>query len=555
VRWLEVLATGLYWWHPVLWWARRRLHEAEEQCCDAWVVWARPDAVKSYAAALLDALAFVSHCGSNRSPAPIGASRLGGLKYVSRRITMIMKADVQRKLSWLGLSTVLALALLCLPWLPTWARLQDSGASAASASTVAAADPLPVVQDAPAKNPLARAAPVPDDVIQQAEDEVELAAAEVEIKKALLDKAISQRQTSRADLARLERLVQQGAMSREELEKVRSNVNASDAEIRVAEAEYGKAEILLNQAKRRLQRLKALPKTREPRTQAEFYEMMKSMAPPAVEAAPKKKGVDIRSTTPKASTTAAQERVIKNLKMIGLALHNHADTHDGHVPPPSIRSKEGKPLLSWRVAILPYLEQEALYREFHLDEPWDSEHNFALLSKMPPAFQTTGAAPGWTTVRGVVGKGYLFDPDMKDGTALRDILDGTSNTIAAVVANRSIPWTKPEEESEPLMLGVRFLALIADGSVRNLEVSDSNSLKALFTRAGGEVIDPARLAPRSADATGRVTLFDVADTAPAQIAELQAAVEALRRQVAALEDENRRLREELAKRPEGAPKK
>src|SRR5207249_2796575 len=71
-----------------------------------------------------------------------------------------------------------------------------------------------------------------------------------------------------------------------------------------------------------------------------------------------------------------------NLKQIGLAMHNYHDTYR-HFPPQALTDKNGKPLLSWRVAVLPFIEQDNLYRQFKLDEPWDSEHNRKLLERMP----------------------------------------------------------------------------------------------------------------------------------------------------------------------------
>ena len=56
--------TALYWWNPVLWWARQALRDVEEQCCDAWVVWAFPDAAKSYAETLLETLDFLNRPNS-----------------------------------------------------------------------------------------------------------------------------------------------------------------------------------------------------------------------------------------------------------------------------------------------------------------------------------------------------------------------------------------------------------------------------------------------------------------------------------------------------------
>src|SRR5262249_5951014 len=69
VRRLELVALGLYWWHPVVWWAGRQLREAEELCCDAWVVWALPDDAEAYARALVETVTFLSQ---TRPPLPVG---------------------------------------------------------------------------------------------------------------------------------------------------------------------------------------------------------------------------------------------------------------------------------------------------------------------------------------------------------------------------------------------------------------------------------------------------------------------------------------------------
>jgi hypothetical protein len=74
-----------------------------------------------------------------------------------------------------------------------------------------------------------------------------------------------------------------------------------------------------------------------------------------------------------------------NLKQLALAMHNYHDVN-GRFPPAASRGADDKPLLSWRVMILPYLEQEALYKEFNMDEPWDSEQNKKLLAKMPDIY-------------------------------------------------------------------------------------------------------------------------------------------------------------------------
>lgn len=121
IRILELLATGLYWWLPVVWWARRELREAEEQCCDAWVVWALPGTGRLYATALLDTLDFLSE---SRVVVPVAASGIGTVHDLKRRLTMIMRGTTPRSLTWAGCLALLALGGLLLPLVPTWAQTE-----------------------------------------------------------------------------------------------------------------------------------------------------------------------------------------------------------------------------------------------------------------------------------------------------------------------------------------------------------------------------------------------------------------------------------------------
>ncbi len=118
VRWLETAAMLLYWWHPVVWLARKELREAEEQCCDAWVVWALPGAGKTYALALLECVDFLS---DQPTALPTGACGIGQVNDLKRRLTMIMGGTTPRQLTRAGVLAVLGLALLLLPVLPTTA--------------------------------------------------------------------------------------------------------------------------------------------------------------------------------------------------------------------------------------------------------------------------------------------------------------------------------------------------------------------------------------------------------------------------------------------------
>jgi bla regulator protein BlaR1 len=118
VRLVEWLVTGLFWWHPVLWWARHELHEAEEQCCDAWAVWTQDGSGRTYALALLQAVALFSQV---RPVLPVTASGIGQVPHLRRRLTMIMQGRTSRSLSWLGCAAVCSLGLL-LPLVPVQAQ-------------------------------------------------------------------------------------------------------------------------------------------------------------------------------------------------------------------------------------------------------------------------------------------------------------------------------------------------------------------------------------------------------------------------------------------------
>jgi hypothetical protein len=205
-----------------------------------------------------------------------------------------------------------------------------------------------------------------------------------------------------------------------------------------------------------------------------------------------------------AREAARRTRCKNNLKQLGLAMHNFHDK-SSTFPGSAIRDKSGKPLLSWRVAVLPYLDEMDLYRQFRLDEPWDSENNKKLIPRMPPLFTCPGgkAQPGTTSYLAVTGPGAIFE----SGAArkIAEITDGTSNTILLVEADDSqaVTWTKPDDynyDSANPMKGLvghhpgGFLALTCDGAAHFVaETLDPALLIALFTRSGGEPIPPGIL--------------------------------------------------------------
>jgi RNA polymerase sigma factor (sigma-70 family) len=196
-------------------------------------------------------------------------------------------------------------------------------------------------------------------------------------------------------------------------------------------------------------------------------------------------------------------RSATNLKRIATAILAYLDANNRNYPAAAIVGPDGTPLLSWRVAILPYLgeSEKALYGQFKLSEPWDSPHNKALLAKMPRVYAPTVAKGGEkdkyvTHYLGFVGGGALFERDRI--VNIRSVDDGTSNTLMIAEALKGVPWTKPEDlaftgRSLLPQLGDQFeeefVAAMADGWPRLFKKSiDPTVLVELITRGGKEII-------------------------------------------------------------------
>ncbi|QDV33194.1 M56 family metallopeptidase [Tautonia plasticadhaerens] len=204
-----------------------------------------------------------------------------------------------------------------------------------------------------------------------------------------------------------------------------------------------------------------------------------------------------------------RSQATNNLKRIGLALHNYHDINDSF-PPPILFSEDGFPY-SWRVAILPFLEQTegpALFESYHFDEPWDGPNNRALLERMPDVFRVPGAdsEPTHADYFALVGERTLMGEPGK-GTKFAEIRDGSSYTFMIVESKRAVPWTRPEDipfeidlsdpnAPAPELGGFwpnGFQVVFGDGSVRFISRTiDPTVLKALCTRDGGELFSSDR---------------------------------------------------------------
>src|SRR5262249_45044104 len=134
-----------------------------------------------------------------------------------------------------------------------------------------------------------------------------------------------------------------------------------------------------------------------------------------------------------------------NLKQIALAMHIYLDTNKT-LPAGAVYDKNGRPLLSWRVLLLPYLEENELFKKFKMDEPWDGPNNKKLLEKIPSVYAAVGVKPKEkhsTFYRVFTGPGTVFEGTK--GIRLTDITDGTANTILVVEAAEPVIWTKPDD--------------------------------------------------------------------------------------------------------------
>jgi hypothetical protein len=187
-----------------------------------------------------------------------------------------------------------------------------------------------------------------------------------------------------------------------------------------------------------------------------------------------------------------------NLHQLALGMHNYQQTY-GSFPAATVYSKEGKPLYSWRVTLLPFLVNDSLYKQFKLDEPWDSPNNIKLLPQMPKVFLDPSIPSkdnSETVYQVFVGKGTAFESH--DGEKLATFTDGTSNTLLLVEAASAVPWTKPEalpfapDKPLPKLGGHHtggFNAAFADATVRFLPADiDDKTMRALITRNGAEIV-------------------------------------------------------------------
>lgn len=203
--------------------------------------------------------------------------------------------------------------------------------------------------------------------------------------------------------------------------------------------------------------------------------------------------------TPTVGDPAARMDSPRKLKNIVFAFHTYHDVN-GSLPAHAIYSKDDKPLLSWRVALLRFMDEKtgALYKEFKLDEPWDSPHNKKLLERMPAIYAPVGdktKVPYSTHYQVFTGDETAF-PGRKATDFSKDFRDGTSRTFLVVEADEPVPWTKPADleidPKKPLpklggLLKNGFYVATADAEVHFVRRTvKEDTIRAYITPAGGE---------------------------------------------------------------------
>lgn len=214
-------------------------------------------------------------------------------------------------------------------------------------------------------------------------------------------------------------------------------------------------------------------------------------------------GTALRPLVDLSTQSVRRSESTNQLKRIAMAMHTYADAFK-HFPLAAITDSEDRPLLSWRVTILPYIDQAPLYKQFHLDEPWDSEHNRKLIDHMPHVYRSFASLAPRDRTSFVVatGAGTVFEGT--PGTGFGDITDGTSNTLMVFEADdeHAAIWTKPDDyKFDPEHPSAGFtspypdgrLLLFCDGSVHFIRQKlDDETIRRLILRSDGKPLGQLR---------------------------------------------------------------
>jgi prepilin-type processing-associated H-X9-DG protein len=210
-----------------------------------------------------------------------------------------------------------------------------------------------------------------------------------------------------------------------------------------------------------------------------------------------------------AAREAARRNVcVNNMKQIGVALQAYHDTYKT-VPPAYFADAEGKPMHSWRVLILPFIEGNDVYQKYDFNEPWDGPNNKKLAALIPSVYQCPSGSEddGQTNYVAVVGPETVWPGDAP--VKIRAIIDGPSRTIQVIeTVDSGIHWMEPRDVSlDQATAGINghngppsisshhpggANALFCDSHVQFLpDDVPPETLRALLTKDGKEAVDPS----------------------------------------------------------------
>ena len=181
-----------------------------------------------------------------------------------------------------------------------------------------------------------------------------------------------------------------------------------------------------------------------------------------------------------ARTAAARVQSMNNLKQIGIAFHNYHLVH-GKLPPAYIPDEDGQPMHSWRVLLLPYLEQQAIHDRYDFDEPWDSPTNLAVTDVYLPIYYSSNDRSNGCSYFVIDVPGGVFDGSK--ATKFDQVADGLSNTIMVVeVTGSNQHWAEPTD------LGPQALSIPINGAKNGTAISSNRDATALVLMGDGSVI-------------------------------------------------------------------
>ncbi len=269
LRFIEILVLGIYWWHPVVWFARQQLREAEEQCCDAWVAHTMPHAKACYAQAILRTLDVLTIPPRSL---PLGGSGLSPFRQLQRRLQMLKHPASAPSMTRRNRWALLTLGLIFLPLGLTWAQddpppppppPDQEGPPKVHKSD----EPPHPPTDAPRRREPRGQATIPtsqlpmgdpfevskEEILFEARSEIRLSEVRLRGREIRNREIQSQLKLALSDFEQANKLHEAGKLSRTELDHARQRMEQLRSQMAMAEVEMEEARVQIEIARERLQ--------------------------------------------------------------------------------------------------------------------------------------------------------------------------------------------------------------------------------------------------------------------------------------------------------------